>query len=148
MVAAPFVESPLRLRPLLVSFATAAALFGLVPGCGAGNGGVCQINTDCASGLVCCGASASLRGVCRAVTEGCTVAPVDAGPIDGGPDAPIDAPPLDAPVPVDAPDALMSDVPELVDAPMDAPALVDDAGSDAGPIDDAGSEADAGTDAP
>ncbi len=106
-----------------------------VPGCGQGDGGVCQLNSDCAAGLVCTcklGGGVEARGVCRATeTTMCTVTsndsgpPVDADRQDGGTDAFVGA------------DAAS-------DAGSDAGGS--DAGSDAGGS-DAASAADTGTDA-
>ncbi len=100
-------------------------------GCGAGDGGVCQLNSDCASGLTCeckLGGGVDARGLCRAPGVSCTVATVDAnvpdvGPRDAGSDAGNDA-------------ALDANVDASVDAntdaftPVDAPAAVD-VGTDA-----------------
>ena len=41
----------------------------LVPGCGAGDGGVCQVPGDCAAGLICTcklGGGPDSRGICHA----------------------------------------------------------------------------------
>jgi hypothetical protein len=71
-----------RLAPFVLGLALAA-----LPGCAQGDGQVCQINTDCASGLVCLCTSGSVgsRGLCHPpdfpVTS-CHGAQVDTGPVD------------------------------------------------------------------
>lgn len=133
------------LSPFLLAFVLGLSI---VSGCGAGDGGVCQDDGDCAAGLECCGETASLRGVCRAA--GATLCGVasdtgvaDAPPVDApAEDAPVDAPAEDAPMSVDA---AADDAPAPVDAGSDA------GGTDAGDTTDAGADAganDAGADAP
>lgn len=155
----PFVRSestPLfrpRVSATTLVIPASLALAALLAGCGAGDGGVCQLDRDCASPLVCCGETASLRGVCRPLGAACVEAP-DSGPVDSG--SPVDVGPIDAPAldvgPIDdggpaqdAPAPL--DAPEALDAGADAPMSVD-AGDDAGEA-DGGASSDAGaSDAP
>jgi|GEM_PF-2286832 len=61
-------------------------------GCGGGDGAVCQLATDCSSGLMCCKGNSDLeeRGTCAA-----TCGAIDAGPRDMN--VP-DLPPIDAPM--------------------------------------------------
>lgn len=84
------MTSPRRLARL--PFVLAALVLALA-GCKQGEGEYCQIDDDCAGGLVC----APLTDTCEQ----------SAGPgIDGGIDAPpIDAPPIDAEEPDAEPDA-------------------------------------------
>ena len=107
-----------------------------VPGCGQGDGGVCQLNSDCAAGLVCTcklGGGVEARGVCRATeTTMCTVTsndsgpPVDADRQDGGTDAFVGA---------DAASDAGSDAASAADTGTDASTSADtgaDANADAG----------------
>lgn len=76
-------------RPLVaLSFVVLGAI--LVPGCGAQDGQVCQIDGDCASGLMCTcklGTGSGQRGICHAVEPtNCATGMTDAGP-DAGTDA-------------------------------------------------------------
>jgi hypothetical protein len=124
------------LRTLL--FALAAVLLAL--GCRQQEGEVCDVQQDCAEGLVCCDSAgpvgemrtrADVRGLCVMSADCLVRARVDAGP---RPDAgPVDAEVLDA----DVLDAEVLDA-EVLDAD------VEDAGPDAALEDDAGVEADAG----
>jgi len=77
---------------IFFSLALALPMLLGLSGCDAGDGAVCQLATDCSSGLMCCkGGSALLeeRGTCAA-----TCGAIDAGPRDMNvPDLPaIDAP--------------------------------------------------------
>lgn len=130
----------LRLR-LALSLSLAAAFTAL--GCAQQEGEVCEVDSDCAAGLDCCGTPRACpgmtiparRGLCTmpsacTATEDpiCPTLDADAGDLDGGA---IDAGEIDA----------------GEDAGLDAGG--EDAGADAGPMDagfDAGTS-DAGTDA-
>jgi hypothetical protein len=108
----------------------------LVPGCGQGEGGVCMVPTDCASGLLCtCQIGGTgTRGICRA-TMPPTCGSTDAGPqIDSG----------DVGTDVGHDSGVTSDV--GIDAESDGGA---DAGSDAATSSDVGTDtsSDVGTDA-
>lgn len=103
-------------------------------GCGAGDGGVCQLDGDCSAGLVCTcklGGGVDARGICRATaTAMCTVTTVDANIPDTGPrDAGSDA---------FTPDTSADDA-SLVDANADGGAR--DTGVDAPTATDGGSDA-------
>lgn len=73
----------------------------VAPGCGQGDGQVCQVQNapanDCASGLICTcalGGGPGSRGICHAVEPAtCSTSTVDAFvvPVDGGPDVGVDA---------------------------------------------------------
>jgi hypothetical protein len=86
-----------------------ATILWLVPGCGQNEGGRCQVDSDCASGLFCRDGNTG-NGVCEA--RGTTGA-ADAAP---GPDAAPDA----------APDLSSIDAPEA-----DTPSASDDSGAEA-----------------
>lgn len=114
---------------MLRSLSLPLALSFLLAGCPYGDGSPCEVPQDCASGLDCCGASSTVRGICRP-TGTCSVA-FDAGDRD--------TPPIDATT-SDTPDAPESDVP--TDAGDDAPEEMDtppdlDAPTDAGDMADA-----------
>jgi len=76
---------------IFFSLALALPMLLGLSGCDAGDGAVCQLATDCSSGLMCCKGSSDLeeRGTCAA-----TCGAIDAGPRDMNvPDLPaIDAP--------------------------------------------------------
>jgi hypothetical protein len=118
-----------------------ALIFATVAGCGARDGGACQLDGDCATGLFCCKnvRTPDARGVCRmSGTTICATAVLDASTDD----ADVDAFRADAEV-----DAFTPDDAFTADAEIDASeedAAADDAGTDAGR--DAG-DVDAGSDA-
>jgi hypothetical protein len=111
---------------VLVFFLVSAGI--LASGCGAGDGGVCQVDGDCASGLSCqckLGGGVDARGLCRAPGAPACTTTSDSGP------RPDSGPPSDAGSEAGAPDTGPSE------------AGTGDGGADAGS--DAGS--DGGTDA-
>ncbi len=58
-----------------------AVLFATAAGCGARDGGACQLDADCAAGLFCCKNTRApeARGVCRAIgTTVCATSTADA----------------------------------------------------------------------
>ncbi len=112
---------------------TLAILFATAAGCGATNGGVCQIPSDCANGFFCCKNTHTpdARGVCRpnGTVEGmCALGVADVGMADASDSgsAPIDATADDAP-----------------DAWSDLDAATDDAATDDAATDDAATDMDA-----
>jgi hypothetical protein len=141
---------------MLARFAAPAFLFALLtmaPGCGQGQGEVCQINTDCAGGLVCiCGSGNGARGLCYpADYTGCNTTATDSGPptdanVDMGTDANVDAN-VDAGTDanVDANVDAFVGTDANVDANVDA-AVGNDANTDAGSATDAATAADTNTD--
>lgn len=114
------------------------ALFALVvlavPGCGQQNGQVCEVDTDCASGLQClCRVGMASRGLCLTAGASCAVTTDASGndaattPTDAGQDAGSDAGGSDA----GGTDAGGTDA-------GGSDAGGSDAGSDAGDVADAG----------
>jgi hypothetical protein len=104
-------------------------------GCKQADGEVCDVTSDCETGLVCCGGgTAGRRGICQPEGDDCRVIEPrrDSGPpteTDGGPRP--DAGPTDA----------GGDDAGAVDAGTDDAGTVEDGGIDAGTIEDAGSDA-------
>ena len=127
-----------RNTSLFFSLALALPVLLGFSGCGSTNGAVCQIPTDCSSGLMCCKGGSTLpeeRGTCAA-----TCGAIDAGPRDMN--VP-DLPPIDAPMrDLGDPDLGIEDMSLPTDLGGDAGGEVD-SGIDAGLTIDAGS-ADAG----
>lgn len=129
------------LRSLMLFTAVSLSLVG----CKQADGEVCDVDSDCETGLSCCGGGEALvRGLCQPEAAECRSRPDDAGPDSGpppdagpSPDAgPRDAGPTDA-----APsDAAASDA-AASDAATDGGEPPMDAGTDAGTIEDAGSDA-------
>jgi hypothetical protein len=134
-------------RLALPTLAGLALVVATLAGCGAREGGVCQIDGDCATGLHCCKNSMvpESRGVCRVVgTTICATTVVDAafvdagdtGPaVDGGPDGGSLDGSIDAPIESDggAADAASETDAEVDAAPATDAAAADDADIDAGP---------------
>jgi hypothetical protein len=85
---------PSLLRPSTILPVVLCALTLVVgaAGCKQGNGGRCEVNDDCASGM-CTGTSVSMPGVCHGPLP--PPAPVEAG-TDTGADVEADAPETDA----------------------------------------------------
>jgi hypothetical protein len=87
---------PSLLRPstILPVVLCALALVVGAAGCKQGDGGRCEIDSDCSSGM-CTGTSVSMPGICRSAQQP-TVQPTDAGADTGaGADAEADAPEAD-----------------------------------------------------
>ena len=100
-------------------------------GCPSGDGAVCQLPTDCSSGLMCCKGSSALddRGTCAA-----TCGAIDAGPRDMNvPDLPA----IDAPMS----DLGDSDLGTSADLGIEDMSLSTDLGGDAGGERDSGIDA-------
>ncbi len=120
-----------RLR--LLTFLTVASL--ALFSCTQGEGDLCEVTSDCGSGLTCCPPSPlpDGRGIC-VPTGTCVVTGVDGGPRP-------DAGPRDSGTPVDDAgpvDAGPADSGSADAGPPDAGPMVVDAGTDAGPAEDAG----------
>ncbi len=119
--------------------------------CGQGDGQVCQIDGDCASGLLClCKVGTGARGLCRAPgSTMCSTSP-DSGPaVDADVDAFV-APAVDAAIDANRDadvDAFSVDTGAL-DADVGTDAFAIDAGSDGGTDASSDADVDANVDAP
>ncbi len=87
------IRSPMRRLAYALVFVSGSAALALV-GCKQSEGAYCQVNNDCASGLVCIAATSTCG---RPGTTPTIDAAPDGPTVDAGPDAhPPDARPIDA----------------------------------------------------